>query len=408
MPFFTDTAQAHPNVLDAVGNWTMQGSMFQGVADPEGLAQNGIVGDANNRGTIHLGTANLLNYLVLRGGSNVRVVQSVNGIDWSGANILPQKSGGSLLTNPVSMRFVGGFLWQLGYNGNTGASVVMALPAGTELTTGALTSWIDRSADIPTNGSFVYYMRRALSAGKLFFLASQNANTTVVMSATLATATTAGFTNVTSVRIPDGNIGGYGVDTTGTIHLVCSNANVLYRSTNGGSTFSVPSGSGFNGGPATDFIFSSRFSRWCSNASFQDNAGPYYSDDNGATWTASKVVGAPSATVQAFFQFTHIEKMSEDGSIILGFSNDRSGHLTPINVWISLNGGKEWAQVSSFQPPYYDTSLPSGGVPILINTGSRLLYIMRGFSGDEAVFSSGMFGTPGYYLDSTDPRLWVK
>ena len=407
MPYFTDASLAHPSVLQAIGNWTMQGSMFQGLSDPQSLGQNGIVGDMNNRGTYHLGTANLLNYLVLRGGSNVRVVQSINGIDWSGANIVPSKTGGPHVTTPLSMRFVNGFLWVLGYT-NAGAQTIMALPAGTELTTTDTSAWIDRSADLPTNGSFIYYLRRANAAGKLFCLASQNAGTTVVMSATTTTATTAGFTNVTSVRIPEGSIGGYGVDSTGVFHLCCNNSGVLYRSTNSGSTFAVPGGSGFNGGPATDFIHSPRFNRWCSNTSLQSNSGPYYSNDNGATWLASTVLGNPASTVQAFFQFSHIEKMTEDGSIILGFSGDRNGHLTPVNVWMSLNGGKEWVQVTSFQPPFYDNSLPNAGVPILINTGSRLLYVMRGFSGDEAVFSSGMFGTPGYFLDSTDPRLWEK
>src|ERR1700744_3292300 len=108
----------------------------------------------------------------------------------------------------------------------------MPLPACTELSNSTISTVVDRSGDLPTDGSFIYYLRNSRTAGKLFCLASQNAGTTVVMSAIVYTATTTGFTNVTSVRIPSGNIGGYGVDPTGNIHICCvSITGTMYRFT---------------------------------------------------------------------------------------------------------------------------------------------------------------------------------
>jgi len=393
MPYFDEITLKHPIALQAIGNWTFCGTVTQGL---EGFPY---LGDADNRGAHHIGTGGMYYHVLLRSG---KIVPNQFGLNMSFDGAAPTKTGGLSIENITSLKFMDGFLWVLGQT-LSGTCAIFALAAGTSIPLSTSTSWIDRTNDVSfhATASVVKFMRKATIAGNYYYLATDlTANTTTVMRAVAATATTTGFTSISTTKIPSNNIIGYGVSPDGTVHMAAAASGTCYRSTDGGVTWASMS---------LTLTTSATFT-WALNGRWMASGGGFsfgnmsYSDNNGLAWTTCKALGEPTVDLQTanvLGTFTHIERIVSDGSILLGIAGQY-----PIQLWVSLNGGREWAFLRALNAPFNDPDNTQSSPLAVINDGSRIVIYQCGLTGDEGMWCSDVFGTPIYRSYATDPKYW--
>jgi hypothetical protein len=398
MPNFDDITLKHPIIMQAVGNWSYCGTLNQGAN------ATSFSGDRDNRATYHISFGGLYYHVFVRNGL---LVVSQYGLDITSVGSQPSKTSGTSLNVVSSARFHDGNLWVLGQTVSATGGV-LALPAGFAVNVNPDPNWIDRTADLPSTigSNSPNYFRKAVDAGFYYFLFTDFAAvTTTVMRASIATATTTGFTSISTTKIPNNNIIGYGVSPDGSVQMAAAQNGNCYRSLDGGVTWSLMAGLALS--VNADFVYSKKFSRWVSCGGgigpySGGNQGLHYSNDNGGTWLTSKSLGNALDLQQVNSSlFTHIERLTADGSILLGISGE-----FPVQLWISLNGGREWAFLRAIQGPFSTPGNPQIAPVAVLNDGSRVMIFQTGLSGDESMFTSDMFGTPIYLTSSTDPKYW--
>lgn len=404
MTYFNGVTLRNPIQLQAAGNWNYSGQVYHG-SQTMSLAG----GFGSRRGTFHLG-ANYVYNTVLCRNTGSAIVMSVgtsnNRTGFSSTTFSPATSTRTCALI-YSLHHFDGYMWVLGQQGvgSNFRPFMAALADGINIPTTASASWVDRGVDTPfgSNPAVSSYLRRTPS-GALYFLCSGPTTNNVMTAASTSAAVSTGFSSVGSFSSVDG-IFGYGINTDASIQMMSTSSGTA-RSTNSGASWANTMSFGVTVSGLTEFRHCPKFGsgRWCCSSLQFSGKGLWYTDDNGSSWTRSTMVGGGSTVNLAF---TLIEKLDPDGEVLLGFYG-----IAPCQVYISLNGGKEWAFLTSVIPPYFDNV----GHPeianealfgcILVNDGSRLALYSPGATGDEGVFVSDMLNTPAYNREPGDPRSW--
>lgn len=404
MTHFNDITLRNPIALQAAGNWNYSGQMHHGsITDP-------IYGaSSSRRGTFHLGLNSHYNTVLTRLNLSVFNSQLAVSADHTRTNFSTAAFSPATSTRTCgfiySMHHFDGYMWILGEQTTTFRPFVAALIDGVAIPTTASVAWVDRSGDTPFGASAATpnFMCKA-SDGKLYYLMCNqvNAITTMTAASTVAAVTT-GFT--TAGTWAAGAAFGYGISVDGSIQMLSTGVGTA-RSTNSGAGWGDTMNFGVTVSGRCEFVHVPKFGngRWCATVLTGAGRGLWWTDDNGSSWTRSTLVGGGSTTN---FHFTMIEKLNPTGEVLLGFYG-----IAPCQVYISLNGGKQWAFLTSVVPPYFDVvSHPEIANEaemgcIVVNDGSRISLHWPGATGDEGVFVSDMFGLPGYTRDANDPRNW--
>lgn len=401
MTHYNDITLRNPIVLQAAGNWNYSGQVYHG---SETLGLSG--GFRTRRGTFHLGANNVYNTVMCRNfGAAMAVTANNTRTDLSSASFSPATSTRTCAAI-YSLHHFDGHMWVLGQQAGGGGNrpFMAALIDGVNIPTTASASWVDRGGDTPFGASAgVASFMRQTAGGALYFLASGPTSNNVMSAASTTAAVSTGFTSIGSYSTATG-IFGYGINTDASIQMMSTSAGTA-RSTNGGVGWGDTMNFGVTVSGLCEFVHTPKFGagRWCCSSLANAGKGIWWTDDNGSSWTRSTIVGGGSTATMAF---TLLEKLTPDGEVMLGFYG-----IAPCQVYISLNGGKEWAFLTSILPPYFDNvSHPEIANEALngchlIDDGSRYALYWPGATGDEGCFISDMFGLPVYYR-KTDARAW--
>lgn len=400
MPLIENAVLHNPLALQAICSWTYVGQM-NGL--PAGKAIRAPI--YSNRGSFHLGADYKLHLLAGR-------VQSANGVRLASSKADTYTDFSA--TDTTSFFYVYGYnnidsiLWVMTGN-NLAQPGLFALSSGTDIPASGTGAYTDRSATFPFTGhSGNMMLEKALDEGALYVAwCSEDDNLCgISRAASSQVAISSGFTEITpSTRFAGIILQGYGVSNDGQTHMVSTTTQTL-RSVNGGVNW-------------TPMTFSSPILKHCEfmhvprhgaaswvmscDSPFAAGRGVWWSNNNGSTWARSTIVDGGSPTD---FYLSDIQKLDSTGTILVGFVG-----IAPLKIYISLNGGRKWAFLTSLIPPYYDMDAnplaldDPPGPPIIVNDNNRIIVMWPGETGDEGVFVSGTFGTFGRIQNT--PSIWL-
>jgi hypothetical protein len=418
MPELHQINLRNPSYLQAALNWRFAGHL------DFGAETTGIHGSLLRRGTVFVGAGRRLVRVMFRGGSITSPYNSglaVSGNTFVDATsylntlcrfnettIFPTKTTGTITyTHVSSAHYYTSFLWVLGKS-SVSIPRIMALPYGAAIPTASSDNWLAPPPGHSVTVGEALALRRA--GNFYYYLVNNNTGGTAsICRASGATATSTGFTAITTTPIPSFEVVNYEIDDTGTVQMVGTSFGATYRSLDGGVTWAVMALS-LTPSPYVEIQYSSMFNRWIMGSD-ADGEEQYYSDDSGATWTTCRVLDAnlpTSATTAVGLSFNVIEKVDPEGQIMLGM------YGTPPQVFISRNGGRLWQFLTSLTAPFFDqsdypfTDNDSNPNPVsLLNDGSRIHVYYPGVN-DPAVFASDAYAIPAYgATNPVDPRMWL-
>jgi hypothetical protein len=308
----------------------------------------------------------------------------------------------ALVSGRKTYHVIDGIFWILGDNGTS--PLIYAKADGTGLTVSS--GWVDRSGDTGVIFGSSFFMRKASTAGFLYYI-TQNlgggGSPYSIMRGVASTAPGVAFTNVTTVPGTPGSqsdVVAYDVSSDGTTHIFANDLGNTYRSQDGGNSFALIS-PGIN---PNEIVYSPFYNRWvmCSSS-----GTVRYSDSNGIAWSVpTRIDTNPknSGSFQAFATAYHIEKIDPDGRYLIMVSS-----YAPIRIHISEDGGGTWTFLQQMMSPSYDiTQIPRSGATTtaqlaLVRTATELLLYQGGtFNTDEpynwnfdnAMFTSGPMSFP--------------
>lgn len=403
MTYFKDITLRNPIQLQAAANWNYSGQQYLGANT---LSLRG--GDYTRRGSFQLGDLFKYQTVLQSGVGTLAVSTPFTRTDFSTTYSAPTTLAYTTgLIN--SMDHYDGVLWILGRTTFGTLPFFAGLADGTSIPVGASASWVDKSFQTPfgANAGDAGFMRRT-SDGQLYFLIERLFGPTSVgtmHSASTTAAMSSGFTYVTATAAL-GSMGGYGINSDGSIQMMSLLSGTTARSTDGGVHWANTMNFGTAVGGTMEFVHCPKFgsAHWCCTS--LGGNGIWYTTDNGSSWTRSRFIGGSSSSTVGY-NFTLLEKLDPNGEILLGFYG-----IAPLKIFMSLNGGKDWAFVNSVLPPYFD-NLTHPEIAqeyaygcILVNDGSRLSLYWPGITGDEGVFVSDLLNLPSYYVEPGDPRPW--
>ncbi|MEW6639061.1 MAG: autotransporter domain-containing protein [Pseudomonadota bacterium] len=124
----------------------------------------------------------------------------------------------------------------------------------------------------------------------------------------------------------------------------------LYRSTNGGASFSLVSGgAGLPSGAVTSLVADpanpSRFYAAVTSVATPGQAGVYVSNDLGASWTPVFTQASSGGTISSTQQSVLTLAAGPGGAVAIGVSNVATGVVN--GVFLSKDGGASWNQLAA-------------------------------------------------------------
>lgn len=407
MPLFDNVQLRNPIAIQAVTNWSYSGQVISG-ATATGIAPP----ESSARGTFHLGSEGAYHLVASRRspllGSTRYLTYSTafTRTNWTSADV-------TTFHRVSSVQNLDSRLWVTATAAN-GVPLIMALPPGQSIPPGpSSVFWTDRSPNYPGYGASNaghLLLQKASTEGAYYsiYVNSVTSQGGVMRASDGATAYTIGFTDISAASRFTGvnTLTGYGVSVDGQVQMMSHGSGTL-RSTNGGVSWANTMNFGVSVSGHCEFLHVPKWgaASWvmCCDDQASPGKGVWWTSDNGSSWTRPSLLN--SVDVSTTLYFNVVEKLDARGEILVGFQG-----ISPLKIYVSLNGGRKWAFVTSILPPYYDTeknpeaiSTPQGQ-PIVINDNNRFTVIWPGDTGDEGVFVSDAFGP--FNLVNKNPGIW--